>query len=174
MDLRRAVEPRPGEHAEVPVEALCNCLISSAITYLLLGCSVPAAAVCTLLCALAEFFYHLNVRTPRWIGWLVQRPESHRVHHERARHSRNYGDLPLIDLIFGTLENPTREVAECGFTPEREDRFAAMLAFTDVHAPPTAPAPEPVEARITCLGCRKRWVCQQQSGALEDTTRRLS
>src|SRR5436190_9754732 len=63
-----------------PVEILLNSILSSAIVYTLLGCSVEAAAHYTLLIAVAEYFYHWNVRTPHWLGFVVQRPESHRVH----------------------------------------------------------------------------------------------
>ena len=37
-----------------------------------------------------------NVRTPQWLGYLVQRPESHSVHHQRGVHAYNYSDLPLF------------------------------------------------------------------------------
>jgi sterol desaturase/sphingolipid hydroxylase (fatty acid hydroxylase superfamily) len=103
----------------------------------------------------AEFFYHWNIRTPRWVGWIVQRPEAHRVHHEYQRHTRNYGDLPILDWLFGTLENPVRYVSRCGFNPRHEARFIEMLALRDVHKSATASALAP-----TCFGCRKRWACQ--------------
>jgi sterol desaturase/sphingolipid hydroxylase (fatty acid hydroxylase superfamily) len=141
-----------------PVEITLNSLLSSAIVYPLLGCSVTAAAYYTFLTAVAEYFYHWNIRTPRWLGWWVQRPESHRVHHQHQRHTNNYADLPVFDWMFGTLENAKAEVA-CGFDPEREQQFGRMLAFKDVHAtakPGTSP---------TCFGCRKRWICAATSGA---------
>ena len=56
--------------------------------------------------ALGEFFYHTNVRTPRWIGYIFQRPEMHRIHHQHARHKNNYGDIVWWDMLFGTYENP--------------------------------------------------------------------
>ncbi|MCB9549215.1 MAG: sterol desaturase family protein [Myxococcales bacterium] len=118
-----------------PAEMAANGVLSAAIAFGLLGLSLEAAAVNTLLCGLAEFFYHWNVRTPWWLGFLIQRPEMHRIHHEAGAHRHNYGDLPIWDLLFGTFENPrSREVA-CGFTPELEARTWAMLAGHDVHAP---------------------------------------
>lgn len=122
-----------------PLEALANGLLSSAIAYPLCGCSPGAAAVTTLLAAGAEFLYHANVRTPRWLGWMVQRPESHRVHHQRGRHAMNYGDLPVWDWLFGTLENPYEAPAECGFEPTLELRTRDMLLARDVHAPAADP-----------------------------------
>lgn len=124
-----------------PLEALCNAVLSSAIAYLLLGCSPAGAAIYTLLAGAAEFFYHLNVRTPHWLGYLIQRPESHRVHHRRGHHAQNYGDLPVWDMLFGTFHNPEQVEEDCGFDPEREDRLEDMLTFRDVHADAVSAAP---------------------------------
>jgi sterol desaturase/sphingolipid hydroxylase (fatty acid hydroxylase superfamily) len=118
-----------------PLEMTVNSMIGSALTYALLGLDLRGAAVYTACCALGEFFYHTSVRTPRWVGWIFQRPEQHRVHHQHGRHLNNYGDLPLWDLLFGTFENPREFTATCGFDPEKEERLGAMLAFADVHAP---------------------------------------
>lgn len=135
-----------------PVEILLNSLLSSVLVYAVLGCSPRAAALYTLFTAAAEYFYHWNVRTPRWLGWILQRPESHRVHHQYQHHSQNYADLPLWDWMFGTLRNPEQSPARCGFDEEREARFAEMLLFRDVHRAPPALPP-------TCFGCRKRTAC---------------
>jgi sterol desaturase/sphingolipid hydroxylase (fatty acid hydroxylase superfamily) len=138
-----------------PVEILINSMLTSALVFGMLGCSLRSAAIYTFLIAVAEYFYHWNVRTPRWLGWIIQRPEAHRVHHEYRRHTRNYADLPFIDRLFGTLENPTREVRRCGFNPRAEARVIDMLAFRDVQKPAAEKALSP-----TCFGCRKRWLCQ--------------
>lgn len=152
-----------------PVEITINSLLSATITYALLGVSVEAGAVYTLMTAVAEFFYHWNVRTPRWLGPIFQRPESHRVHHKRSYHTNNYADLPLFDILFGTYENPTRPVAECGFTPDREDRFEDMLAFRDLHDAQVA-ARAPLHFLPTCIGCKKRWACSDaRAGVNADT-----
>lgn len=144
-----------------PVEITLNSILSSVIVYTLLGCSVTAAAGYTFLTAVAEFFYHWNVRTPRWLGFLVQRPESHRVHHRHRHHTQNFADLPVWDMLFGTFMNPSATISRCGFNPRREDRFEDMLAFRDVHAP-GAESRQPLQLLPTCIGCRKRWVCQAQ------------
>jgi len=60
-------------------------------------------------------FQHLNVRTPQWLGYVIQRPESHSGHHERGIHARNYSDLPFWDIVFGTFHNPREFTGECGF-----------------------------------------------------------
>ena len=55
---------------------------------------------------MAELLYHWNVSTPAWLGYLIQRPESHCVHHQHGLHRYNYADLPVWDMLFGTFRNP--------------------------------------------------------------------
>jgi len=141
-----------------PVEILINSILSSAIVYLLMGCSVEAAAFYTILIAVAEFFYHWNVKTPRWLGFIIQRPESHRIHHKYRHHTKNFADLPVWDWLFGTLDNASGQTIRCGFDDWREDRFEDMLAFRDVHAAGAAFI-EPLHFLPTCIGCSKRWAC---------------
>jgi sterol desaturase/sphingolipid hydroxylase (fatty acid hydroxylase superfamily) len=143
-----------------PVEALLNGLLSSTIVFAVLGCGPAGAALYTLLAAAAEFFYHSNLRTPAWVGYLVQRPEAHRVHHRRRHHAQNYADLPILDIAFGTFCNPERREPRCGFDAWREDRFEDLLAFRDVHAADAART-SPLHLLPTCIGCRRRWACQR-------------
>jgi len=75
----------------------------------------------------------MNVRTPRVLGYLIQRPEAHFVHHQRDVHAYNYGDFPLWDLLFGTFRNPAEFGKEdVGFADPADRRLGAMLAFRDV------------------------------------------
>jgi len=143
-----------------PVEIALNSMLSAAITYTVLGISIEAALVYTGITAVAEFFYHWNVRTPVWLGPIFQRPESHRVHHKRSYHTSNYSDLPVFDILFGTYENPRAPIAECGFTEDREDRLEDMLAFRDLHDR-TIASSSPLHFLPTCIGCRKRWACAE-------------
>jgi sterol desaturase/sphingolipid hydroxylase (fatty acid hydroxylase superfamily) len=115
-----------------PLEILCNGLLSSAILYWIVGVGAEAATLAVLLTGLAELFYHWNVATPRWLGFLIQRPESHCVHHQEGLHAYNYSDLPLWDMLFGTFRNPLRFDARCGFGPFDEQRLAEMLVGVDV------------------------------------------
>lgn len=117
-----------------PVEILINSLLSSVVLYWLVGLNAEQALVTMVVNGLAELFYHWNVKTPRWLGYLIQRPEMHCVHHEAGRHKNNYGDLPVFDLVFGTFENPAVFDKRCGFTDDREQRLGAMLRGVDVHA----------------------------------------
>ncbi len=125
-----------------PIEIVVNSVISSAILYLLVGLGPAAAANAVLLTGLAELFYHWNVPTPYWLGFIVQRPESHCVHHQAGLHAYNYADLPLWDMVFGTFRNPKRWEARCGFG-EGEQRLGEMLVGVDVsHDPLNAPPQE--------------------------------
>lgn len=117
-----------------PLEMTVNSIIGSLLVYTLLGLSLSGGAVYTFCTALGEFFYHTNVRTPRWVGFFFQRPEMHRIHHQYRRHRNNYGDITWWDMLFGTYENPPDWDATCGFDDEKEQRLLRMLAFDDVHA----------------------------------------
>ncbi len=151
-----------------PVEILINGLLSSIITFVILGCSTEAAALVTLATGVAELFYHWNIKTPRWIGPFFQRPESHRVHHQRNHHTHNYSDIPLWDMLFGTYQNPKKLVRKCGFDAAKESQFKDMLSFDDVHQ--TADTQQPLLHLLpTCIGCSKRWACHQSRTEKIDT-----
>ena len=119
-----------------PGEMVANSMIGSVLVYTLLGLSIKAGAVYTLCTAVGEFFYHTNVKTPRWVGLFFQRPEMHRIHHQYNRHRNNYGDITWWDMLFGTYENPRDWKHTCGFDDEKEQRLPAMLAYQDVHKNP--------------------------------------
>ena len=121
-----------------PLEMVVNSLIGSFLVFTLLGLDPLAGGVYTLLTALGEFFYHTNIKTPRWVGLIFQRPEMHRIHHKYGYHKNNYGDIVWWDMLFGTYENPKEFQDTCGFTPEREELLGPMLAFKDVHKPKVA------------------------------------
>lgn len=84
---------------------------------------------------LAAVIQHANVRTPRWLGYIIQRPEMHGLHHERGVHAYNYGSVPLWDMLFGTFRNPADFPAEYGFYPGASKRLGAMLIGRDVSTP---------------------------------------
>ncbi len=99
----------------------------------LLGVSAEAAALAGLLNFLIALYQHWNVATPHWTGYILQRPEAHLLHHERNVHSRNFGDLALWDMLFGTYANPHTVDVAVGFEPERARRVLAMLLCVDVN-----------------------------------------
>lgn len=119
-----------------PIEIMINSLLSSLVLYFGCGLSPEAVSIAVLLMGGAEFFYHWNIKTPRWVGFFIQRPESHRAHHEYGIHTRNFSDLPLWDMVFGTFYNPVIVPELCGFSAEKEQQVWAMLTgkqVTDIH-----------------------------------------
>jgi sterol desaturase/sphingolipid hydroxylase (fatty acid hydroxylase superfamily) len=95
---------------------------------------VPAQSITIILLVTNFFsiFQHANIKTPKWIGYFVQRPESHAVHHARGIHAYNYSDLPLFDILFGTFRNPEDYKHETGFYDGASSRLGDMLIFKDV------------------------------------------
>ena len=116
-----------------PVEIFVNSMLIAAINFTLLGLTIESVFWVTLYTALAEFFYHMNVATPRWVGYFIQRPEMHRIHHRRGFHYLNFADLPVWDMLFGTYLNPEKVSSPCGFLPEREKKLWSMLKFKNVN-----------------------------------------
>jgi sterol desaturase/sphingolipid hydroxylase (fatty acid hydroxylase superfamily) len=99
------------------------------------GVTAEAALIANLAGTFCSLFQHANVRTPRWLGYIVQRPESHAAHHERGVHAYNYSDLPLWDIVFGTFKNPERFEGQNGFYDGASARIGEMLVGVDVSAP---------------------------------------
>jgi sterol desaturase/sphingolipid hydroxylase (fatty acid hydroxylase superfamily) len=110
-----------------PLELIANGFLSSLILHVLVGLSPASASVVVAITGVAELIYHCNVRTPYWLGFVFQRPESHRRHHQLSHHSQNYSDLPVWDLLFGTFDNPRDNPLECGFGNARELQLVRML-----------------------------------------------
>jgi sterol desaturase/sphingolipid hydroxylase (fatty acid hydroxylase superfamily) len=116
-----------------PLDAVLFTTWAVLVFFPLLGLSPEAGAIASAFLAFNAAFQHANIRTPRWLGYLVQRPESHGVHHGRGVHRYNYSDLPLWDMVFGTFRNPgARETpVSAGFYRGGSERLAAMLAFRE-------------------------------------------
>lgn len=115
-----------------PLDVAAAVLISAFSSYVVLGASPLAAAIALALTGMLDLFVHADVRTPRWLGYFVQRPEMHAVHHKYQHHAQNYG-LPIWDLIFGTWANPHDRVQHFGFDDEKSERIHDMLMCRDVH-----------------------------------------
>jgi len=121
-----------------PLDAAFFLTLSNVLLYPVLGLTPIAGASANAVITFCAVFQHARLATPRWVGWLVQRPESHAVHHQRGLHAFNYANLPLWDLVFGTLRNPPAGAPRpvLGFHEGASARIAEMLAFRDVSRPP--------------------------------------
>lgn len=124
-----------------PLDVLAYALLSSTVSTWLLGLTVPAAIAIGIAGLALGFVQHLNVRTPRWLGYVVQRPESHSVHHGRGEHRSNYAALPLVDMLFGTFENPRGFRQRAGFWDGASQRTWALLTGAALRRSRAAAAP---------------------------------
>jgi len=108
-------------------------LLMTFTTVVVLGLDPLAAAIVGYLFVFYSFFQHWNVNTPQWLGYVIQRPESHCIHHRLGLHYYNFADLPLWDMLFGTFRNPAaRETpVSAGFYRGGSARLGAMLAFRE-------------------------------------------
>jgi sterol desaturase/sphingolipid hydroxylase (fatty acid hydroxylase superfamily) len=104
----------------------------------ILGLPANAATLTLLIITFLSMFQHANVNTPRWLGYLVQRPEMHTVHHARGIHHYNFADLPVLDLLFGTFRNPRGFAHATGFWHGASRRVLDMLLLRDVSRQPEA------------------------------------
>jgi sterol desaturase/sphingolipid hydroxylase (fatty acid hydroxylase superfamily) len=123
----------PGSMIFHPTEMCAQLLLNLVTTVFVLGLDPLAAAIVGYLVAFNGTFQHWNVRTPQWLGYLIQRPESHCEHHRMGVHFYNFSDLPPWDMLFGTFRNPRDFAGECGFEGGADRKLGAMLAFRDVN-----------------------------------------
>ena len=97
------------------------------------GLSPQSITIVLLVTNFFSIFQHANIKTPKWLGYFIQRPESHAIHHARGIHAYNYSDLPLLDLVFGTFKNPGEYKYETGFYEGASDRILDMHMFRDIN-----------------------------------------
>ncbi|MGQ0700060.1 MAG: sterol desaturase family protein [Panacagrimonas sp.] len=118
-----------------PLDMIGWTVVLSLCLTLGMGLTAEATAVVIYITTFFSVFQHTNVRTPRWLGYVIQRPESHSHHHQRGVHAMNYSDLPIFDLLFGTWRNPERFAPTQGFHDGASLRVQEMLLFRDVSKP---------------------------------------
>jgi sterol desaturase/sphingolipid hydroxylase (fatty acid hydroxylase superfamily) len=113
-----------------PLELITQNVLAVVVSTLVLGLDPLASAIIGFALSFYSFFQHLNVRTPQWLGYLIQRPEAHGVHHQTNVHGYNYADFPLWDMLFGTFKNPATFEGDVGFG--QPVSYAKMLLGRDV------------------------------------------
>jgi sterol desaturase/sphingolipid hydroxylase (fatty acid hydroxylase superfamily) len=119
-----------------PVDVFMFTTWSSLVFFPLLGLTLEAGVIAAAWLGFHAMFQHANIHTPHWLGYLIQRPESHVVHHERGHHRYNYANLPLWDIAFGTFRNPRNvDGMQAGFYNGGSTRILDMLMFRDVSRP---------------------------------------
>jgi len=128
-----------------PVDTVVFTTLAVFAFFPILGLNPEAGAIASAFLAFNAAFQHANIRTPRWLGYIIQRPESHGIHHERGVHAWNYSDLPLWDMVFGTFRNPETWDGEAGFYNGASSRIGEMLIGRDVSEPEGTAAEPPAE-----------------------------
>lgn len=118
-----------------PMDMAGFTLLGTVCFSFIMGLPAQSVTIVLLVTNFFSVFQHANIKTPAWVGYLVQRPESHAVHHAKGVHAFNYSDLPLFDIIFGTFRNPKQYVEETGFYSGASSRIKDMLSFRDVSSP---------------------------------------
>ena len=115
-----------------PFDTLAFTFVGSLALVLGFGVSAEAAIAVNVLATFFGLFQHANIRTPHWLGYIIQRPESHSCHHERGIHARNYSDLPLWDMVFGTFHNPKEFTGEVGFYEGGSKKLMPLLLGREI------------------------------------------
>lgn len=110
-----------------PLDVAGFTLVGSLALVGVFGVSLEAAVAVNLMALFCNMFQHANIKTPHWLGYLIQRPESHAVHHQRGVHRFNYGDVPWFDILFGTFRNPKTAPTEAGFFDGASTKLWSLL-----------------------------------------------
>jgi len=118
-----------------PLDVIVSTTLSILVTAFLLGLDLRAVAIVNALQLFISLFPHWNVKTPKWVGYFIQRPEEHILHHQRGVHAGNYSDWPFWDKLFDTYRAPLDEVVPIGYGRARWAEQLKMLAFIDVNSP---------------------------------------
>lgn len=116
-----------------PVEIAADSILTGLLIYCVFGGTAEAGAWTSFFGAAGEYFYHSNIRTPTWIGYFLQRPEHHSIHHEIDVHRYNFGDITWWDRLFGTFKDTDGFSARCGFPSDGEQKLWSMMRFKDTY-----------------------------------------
>lgn len=115
-----------------PMDMIGFTVLGSLAFALIMGVSPKAATTIILMLNFLSIFQHANIKTPTWLGYFIQRPEQHAIHHSRGVHGYNYSDFPIYDLIMGTFKNPKDYQGEYGFFEGGSAKVLDMIMFKEV------------------------------------------
>lgn len=118
-----------------PFDVIVSTTFSILVTAFLLGLDPRAVSIASVIQFFITLFPHWNVRTPKWVGYFVQRPEEHILHHQRGVHAGNYSDWPVWDKVFGTYRTPIDEPVQVGYDRAGFAEQVKMLVFIDINSP---------------------------------------
>lgn len=116
-----------------PMDMIGFTLLLSITFNVIIGLPVEAVVIILQVTFFLAIFQHMNIKTPRWLGYFVQRPESHHVHHSKGVHYYNFSDLPIFDIIFSTFRNVEGYKYESGYYHGGSLKVVDMLLFKDIN-----------------------------------------
>ena len=116
-----------------PMDMIGFTFLGSICFVVIAGFTAEATTLIILATTFLSVFQHSNIRTPRWIGYIIQRPEAHAIHHAKDIHAYNYSDLSFIDMLFGTFKNPKGYKYESGFYHGASSKVLEMITFKDLN-----------------------------------------
>ena len=96
---------------------------------------VEAIAIALAIEGCLECFHHANIHFPRrflWLGYIVQLPGMHLVHHEYGYHQKNYAPF-LWDTVFGTVQLAPNWRGKLGFAQSHD--ISASFFFKPSKSP---------------------------------------
>lgn len=123
-----------------PMDMIGFTVLGTLSISILVGIPPKSITIFLLMTNFFSVFQHANIKTPVWLGYLIQRPESHSIHHSKGVHRYNYSDLPIFDILFGTFKNPASFVVETGLYNGASSKIKDMLLFKNI-------------AKSTLIGC---------------------
>ena len=136
---------------QTPWEMTINAVLFTFVTVYVIETPSTMRMVVAWTVSFYGMFQHLNTATPRWLGWLIQRPESHSIHHQRRVHAYNYSDFPPWDWLMNTYRNPAGFVHDVGIRCDDGDDGSDREA-TSVYTAATVPT---VSRRRSLRGDRR-------------------
>ncbi len=115
-----------------PMDMIGFTFLGSLCLVVIAGFTPEATTLIILGTTFLSIFQHSNIRTPVWMGYIIQRPEAHALHHAKGIHAYNYSDISLFDMLFGTFKNPKKFEHETGFYQGASSKVRQMLIFKDI------------------------------------------
>jgi sterol desaturase/sphingolipid hydroxylase (fatty acid hydroxylase superfamily) len=112
-----------------PLEKISTSMVSTLILVQIADISnlVKFSVPATLL--VLDVIAHSNIHTPRFLGYLIQRPEMHRLHHSAEVKFVNFSNIVVWDWLFETYDNPISADDEIGFGPQNFNEFLKQITF---------------------------------------------
>jgi sterol desaturase/sphingolipid hydroxylase (fatty acid hydroxylase superfamily) len=115
-----------------PMDMIGFTFLGSFCLVIIAGFSPEATTLIILGTTFLSIFQHSNIKTPVWLGYIIQRPEAHALHHAKGIHAYNYSDISIFDILFGTFKNPKEYAYETGFYKGASNKLKEMLLFKDI------------------------------------------